>query len=355
MILVALRPLVDRAGLQRAKTRFTAVVSRRASRRLAPKPRSPSGPRRSLFTVNDVLTTLLLLHLRQVVKKKETDAWAAEALRLSQDLHSRFGKQLTPFTARIPARLEQLSGETMKDLSVRFYASYVLEELEVLSSALGHRQRYSLRLEGESRLQEALNQGKGAVLWCQPSFSSSLLVKAALASAGFEIHHLSRPGHNLSNTRYGVRFLNSIVRRAEGHYLAERIIVDEGSEVAASRRIMKLLKENRIVSVTVGNLGSQVVEAPVLDGVLRVATGAPHFALRSGAPLLPLHSYRNGEEYVVQIGEPIPLAGMSRDMASESAVRELACRLEDFVQAHPLDWSGWFRGIGTYSEPAHEP
>lgn len=126
-------------------------------------------------------------------------------------------------------------------------------------------------------------------------------------------------------------------------------MVDTGTSVAASRRIMELLKQNQVVSVTVSKLGSQVVEVPVIDGVVRIATGAPHFALRSGAPLLPVFSYRDGESYVVQIGEPVAVTGATRDIACESAVREYARRLDEFVQAHPFDWQGWFPG-GTYSK-----
>lgn len=346
MILVGLRPLIASTWLQRA--RFAVVRSKRASRGLVGEPRPAPGPRRALVNADDVLTTLLLLRLTWIVKKKQPQAWASEAMRLSRDLHSRFGKQLTPFTSRIPRRLEQISGLTIRELSIKSYASYALENIEVVASALRHPQPFRLRLEGESWLQAALSHGKGAVLWCEPCFSSSLRSKEALASAGFEIHHLSRPGHNFSNTRFGVRFLNAVVRRAENRHLRERIIVDDANQVAVSRRIMEVLRQNRLVSVTVTGLGSQVFQAPALDGVVRVATGAPHFALRSGAPLLPVLSYRDGEEYVVQIGEPIPVEGMSRDSACQFAVQELARRLDNFVQAHPLDWSGWLRG--SYSE-----
>jgi lauroyl/myristoyl acyltransferase len=243
----------------------------------------------------------------------------------------------------------EISGQNVKELSVSLFAAYVLEKLEVLASWLGRYRPSNLRLEGVSRLQEALKQGHGAVLWCESCNSSSLLLKATLESAGFQVHQLSRPGHNLSNTRFGMRFLNPIVRKAEDRYLAERILVDETNTLAVSRRIMDLLKDNGVVSVTVNSQGSQVIESPVLDGVLRVATGAPHFALRSGAPLLPLFSYRDGDEYVVEIGEPIPLAGMGRERAYEFAVGELARRLSDYVEEHPLDWCGWLRG--GYSGP----
>jgi len=240
----------------------------------------------------------------------------------------------------------------MQDLSVNLFAAYVLEKVEVMASALGRPRLSGLRLEGGAWLQDALNQGHGAVLWCENCFSSSLLLKATLASAGFQVHHLSRLGHNLSNTRYGMRFLNPIVRKAEDRYLAERILVDDSNQLAVARRIMERLKDNKVVSVTVGGQGHQAVESPALDGIVRVATGAPHFALRSGAPLLPAFSHRDGPDYVVEIGEPIDLTGMDRDSAYEFAVRDFARRMVGFVREHPLDWDGWLRG--SYSEPARD-
>jgi len=312
-----------------------------------------SGAGRQLISGDDALTTLLLLHLGTIAATKKPPAWPSEALRVSRDLHAHLANQLAAFTTQIPAGLVELTGRQVADLSIDLFAAYVLEKIEVTGLAIGRYQPSGLRLEGASRLQEALKEGRGAVLWCDHSFSASLLLKAALASNGFQVHHLSRPSHNLSSTRFGLRFLNPIVRKAEDRYLAERILLEEGDELAVSRRILQLLRHNEIVSVTVFQAGSQVVEAPVLNGVVRVATGAPHFALRSGAPLLPVFSFRDADEFVVEIGEAIELTGASRDAAYQCAVSELARRLGDYVQKHPLDWCDWFGG--TYFEPARDP
>ena len=140
-----------------------------------------------------------------------------------------------------------------------------------------------------------------------------------------------------------------MVQKAENAYFAERIVIDGTREIAASRRILSLLKSNHLVTIAVQSGGVQAFEVPFLDGKLMVASGAPHFALSSGAPLLPAFGYRDGSTYVVQIGEPIRLAGMKRDEACEHAGQELARQLGDYVRAHPKDWAGWY--LGTYSEP----
>jgi predicted LPLAT superfamily acyltransferase len=303
-----------------------------------------------LFSRDDALTSLLLLDLAAVALVKKPGAWPSEAGKFSRNMHTYFPGHMSEFKSEIPKSIVTLTGKTAEELSVSLYASYVLEKLEVVGAAMGRYRPPSLRLVGASRLQEALDQGSGAVLWCEQAFSASLLLKAALASSGFQVHHLSRPFHNLSSTRFGLRFLNPIVRKAEDPYLAERIMIQQGDEMGASRRVMARLKEGKIVSITISSAGAQTVDSPMLDGVLRVATGAPHFALRSGAPLLPVFSYRDGQEYLVEVGEPIRLAGRSREEAFQFAVDELARRLEAHVHNHPLDWVDWYGGV--YSEPA---
>jgi lauroyl/myristoyl acyltransferase len=268
-------------------------------------------------------------------------------MKFSRELQGGAAGLLESFASQIPPSLPELAGMSLYDLRVRLFAAFALEKLEVVAAASG-RSLGNMRLEGGERLTNALEQGHGAVLWVENCFSSSILVKAAVAEAGFGVHHLSRPGHNLSASRFGMRFLNPVVRKAEDQFLAERVLVDGGNELAVSRHIMGMLAENQVVSVTVSSIGSQTVEAPSLNGVIRIATGAPHFAQRSDAPLFPVLSYRDGDQYVVEIGEPIELAGMRREDAYALAVQEFARRVDAFARAHPLDWCGW-RG-GTYFE-----
>jgi lauroyl/myristoyl acyltransferase len=294
------------------------------------------------------MSAVLLLILPVALQQAST--WSARSTTISRELHHWFRGLLKPFTSRIPARLPALTGETADELSVRLFSAYLLEKAELLATWLGRWEPSNLRLEGGSHLREALELGNGAVLWCEVSHSSSLLTKAAFAQAGFQVHHLSRPGHNLSHSRFGVHFLNAIVRRAEGKYLAGKMIIDESNQVAVARHILWLLRRNQIVSITINGFGHQVPEVPVLDGVLSVATGAPHFAARSGATLLPVFAHRDGADYVVTVEEPIRLDVAGRDAAYGAAISDFAHRLEPFVEQHPLDWAGWLRG--AYTETA---
>jgi hypothetical protein len=301
-----------------------------------------------MISGDDPAIAFLLLHVLRIVATKPRETWPREAMQFSRDLHALVPAVLASFHRDIPESLPALSGRSKHEVNVNLFAAYVLEKMEVVAAASGHPQPWNLVLKGGSRVQEALDQGRGAIVWCETCMSASLLTKAAFASAAFDLHHLSRPGHNLSISRFGMRFLNPIVRRAEDRFLAERIIVDYGNELPVARHIMALLQENKVVSLTISSAGSQVVEAPALNGVARIATGALGFAMRTGAPLFPVFSHREDDAYVVAAGDPIELAGMKRDQAYEFAVQEYARRLDAFARAHPLDWYGW--RADTYHE-----
>ena len=113
---------------------------------------------------------------------------------------------------------------------------------------------------------------------------------------------------------------------------------------------MQLLGENKVVTITARNTGAQVKETPVLDGSIRLATGAPHFALNAAAPLLPVFCHRDGSQYVVEVAEPILLTGMKREDAFTFACAEFGRQMSAYVEKHPKDWAGWYGGV--YSEPS---
>lgn len=49
-----------------------------------------------------------------------------------------------------------------------------------------------------------------------------------------------------------------------------------------------------MVSITVAATGVRPLAAPFLNGSLRVGSGAPHLAARTGAALLPVLTLRRG-------------------------------------------------------------
>ena len=209
--------------------------------------------------------------------------------------------------------------------------------------------RPCLRLEGREHLDRALGAGRGAIVWVAPFVFAPLVTKMALYAAGYELVHLSRLGHGYSPTRFGVQVLNPVRTRIENRYLAERVVIGESPLPAAMRTLAQRLAANRVVSITVVAQGVKTCAAPFLGGELRVATGAPNLMLRTGAPLLPVFTVREGPGRFLTVIEPPlePRPAAGREQALQDLVEGFVARMEhharrcpDQVHWHPqvVDW-----------------
>src|SRR5262249_37774984 len=66
--------------------------------------------------------------------------------------------------------------------------------------------RPNIRLDGAIHLRQALEGGRGAILWVTETAFSTLIVKMALHNEGYQACQLSRPGHGFSTSSFGIRF-----------------------------------------------------------------------------------------------------------------------------------------------------
>jgi lauroyl/myristoyl acyltransferase len=201
-----------------------------------------------------------------------------------------------------------------------------------------------LSLEGEAHLIEALQGGKGVVLWVSPTVFNSLPFKIALHVKGYRVSHLSSPGHGYSETRLGVGLLNRVRCIPEDRYLEQRIVFDSEAPTTAMRRMMRTLQAGEVVSIVAANTeGFEMVEGPIFGGYLRVAVGAPRLAALTGAPLLPAFVLRDPVQgFRVVIEPPIPLdPKQAADERTVAAATEYLRRSEAWVRRHPEQWRAW--------------
>jgi lauroyl/myristoyl acyltransferase len=121
----------------------------------------------------------------------------------------------------------------------------------------------------------------------------------------------------------------------------------------ALRTLAQRLAANRVVSITAAAQGVKTRAAPFLGGELRLATGAPNLALRTGAILLPVFAVREGSGRFLTVIEP-PLAlqpSSGRGQALQDLVAGLVARVEhgarrwpDQVHWHP-EVAAWHPGV----------
>jgi hypothetical protein len=197
-----------------------------------------------------------------------------------------------------------------------------------------------LRVTGLGHLYAGLDAGNGVILWVHPCVASNVAVKQALFMAGYPLAHLSRPSHPFSARPFGRRFVNPILRMPEVRFLAERIVIENEQTLGPLRRLRALLKDNRVVSITVVPAAIRVNDFELLGGVLRLPAGPVELAAATGARLLPVFTFASDSRTQVRIGAPLPVtradAESIRD-AQLAAVEWLEARLIE----HPEAWTGW--------------
>lgn len=208
-----------------------------------------------------------------------------------------------------------------------------------------------LALEGTEHLDDGLAGGRGVVLWVADTVCMTMLLKKALADAGYALHHLSQAEHGVSSSRLGTRVLNPLHNHIENRYLKERIVVDRGSEVAASRRLREILVAGGLVSIVGwGHVAKRVVMVPSRGGRLPIATGAPALAHATGAALLPVFSIRDtaaNDRFRCVVEAPIAVRDdLPRRQAIEHMASEFVARHERWFDAFPEQ----FRGVRVLAE-----
>jgi lauroyl/myristoyl acyltransferase len=201
-----------------------------------------------------------------------------------------------------------------------------------------------IALEGEEHLKAALAGGKGAVLWLAPFVFNSGPPKIALHRKGYRNSHLSSPKHGISETRFGVRYLNRIRCIPEDRCLVDRIVFDSAAPTTAMRRMVRALKAGEVVSIVASSTeGYEMIKGSIFGGRLPVAVGAPRLSGLTGAPLLPAFAVRDparGWRFVIE--PPIALApGKSSDERTIAAVAAFLERSEPWVRRFPEQWRAW--------------
>jgi lauroyl/myristoyl acyltransferase len=202
---------------------------------------------------------------------------------------------------------------------------------------------------GREHVTRALDAGKGAILWVSPSCSSTLVTKMAFAQQGFQVSHLSRRAHGFSGSRIGARVLNPIWTSVEERYLAERLVMSAEESAGALRALVRRVRANQLVSITVAALGQRTYAVPVLSGALCVADGAPVLAYRTGAALLPVFSVCTGDDTFATVVEP-PLTAAAH-LDRHNAVQALFAGYAAVLERYLVRWPEQFAGFESMTLP----
>jgi len=207
---------------------------------------------------------------------------------------------------------EYTTGKDPEDIVRERRAEEFMAHLHILASRRNKGWQPKVLVIGLENLTKALDLGHGAILWVNNFTHFSLVTKKALSDAGFDVTHLSRAGHGFSPTPFARRFLNPIWCEVENRYLSERVIIcDDDTNIAACMQALDAsLRQNGIVSITVGPWAKTLFEIPFLAGRLRLPYGPSNIALKTKAQLLPVFTLRKSSgEFEVHIESRLQLSG----------------------------------------------
>jgi lauroyl/myristoyl acyltransferase len=222
-----------------------------------------------------------------------------------------------------------------------FFAGRIEERFGYLRSHRPGGWNPVIRIHGAEHVRTAQAAGKGIVFWGGHFAFNDLLSKIAFQRLGLEVYHYTRPVHGLSDSRFGVRFLNPIRTVIERRYLGARVAGEEKIPEA-----MEVLREvvaaGGAASIKTGNRGKRLVAVPFLGGRLQMATGPVFLARRWGAVLLPTFTLRAADaSFDVIIGAPLDSNESDMEAHCGEVVRGYAEQLKPHFLADPTQWRGW--------------
>jgi len=236
---------------------------------------------------------------------------------------------------------EAAEGLNIIDLERGFFAGRYEERFEYLRSHRPGGWDPVIRIRGKEHVEAAKAAGHGIIFWGGSFAFNDLISKIAFHRLGLEVSHYTRPVHGLSNSRFGIRYLNSVRTSIESRYLGARVCAEDNVK-EAMEVVRGHAEAGGGVSIKVGNRGRRRVSVPFLGGELELATGPVALARRWGVVLLPTFTLRASDgSFDVTIGKALHSNQGDPEAYAEDVVRQYAEQLAPVLLQDPSQWRGW--------------
>ncbi len=308
-----------------------------------PEPKRLAAPEPRLISTKDVIHTLVFLSLFWVAAIPSQRLWQKVAALIATVQVKLLGAPEDSFCGAAAAAEFNLDPvEFKRRLLVGVYEQFIY----TLRSHMPGGWRPKIDLHGTEFIDQALEGGRGVVLWSASSISGVLARGQALSKAGYLPVHLGNATHPYSTSAYGRRVLNPIRSRIEKQYVLGTALISGPDRVHALQKLRDHLHENGIVAIAAVDASEKPLMAPFCGGLIELGLGAPVLAAREGAPILPVFVIpQPGGAFDVLV-EP-PLQGDARAAEiprAEQLALDFTARLETHVRRQPEMWAGWLTG-----------
>jgi lauroyl/myristoyl acyltransferase len=216
----------------------------------------------------------------------------------------------------------------------------------ILLAALRRRRELvpSVKLVGGEKLEAALAEGRGVILWFDRLPMATVMGKRAFAEAGYRMWYLSGSRHGFSYSRFANRFLNWRMIDVELRYVAGRIVFDSASAVVATRKLKTILESNGIVGIANNAVMGKTINVPFAGGAaITIATAPLSLAVSCGACLLPVAVFEVEpfSSFEVIVGSEITVPDLPKRLQVPAMAENYASYALALAKAHPeiWDWS----------------
>ncbi len=192
---------------------------------------------------------------------------------------------------------------------------------------------FSFSPGSRENLENALKDGKGVMAF-SAHFGNFPLMLLYLAQCGFPTNAIIRPSRDEkieesfeeARTRLGLKTIHSIPK-----------------EICVRKSLKALRNKELLVVLLDQNTGSKAgIYVDFFGQKAGTATGPMIFALRTGSPLIPMFTMRNGEDSHQVVVEPhFYMEQKETDEATlQFNVQKVTTIIEGYIRKYPAEW-GW--------------
>ena len=131
--------------------------------------------------------------------------------------------------------------------------------------------------------------------------------------------------------------LNKLRTGIEDKYIKDRVRIKGGEQQRAMLALRRVLKNNGVVSITVGAKTRRPDEIPLGDGKLKIATGAVRLSQMTGAPIFPVFAINTrAQNYDLIVTEAVS----GTDCEATEILSRYGKILETYIDQYPAQWRG---------------
>jgi KDO2-lipid IV(A) lauroyltransferase len=248
---------------------------------------------------------------------------------------------------------ERFSKAQKREITRKVFQTFWEESLSVRPFPSERAGLKRIEVHGRAHLNEALQDGKGVLLWESYSFGRRGLGKQILHEQGISVHQVHGARHfsgflNASSPATWVQdhVIKSVLETLEKEYVSEIIYLTHSESLVFTRILFDRLRQNRIVCIQGdGIFGRKQIALPFLGTTAVFVSGVISLAKISGAAILPIFCFQEKDHQTRLVIEP-PIrieTSAGREHTLEHGVTQYARLFESYIMKYPEQYHQWAR------------